>query len=230
MFSEIEKQYKKGLQQRRFLAYYWPWAILIVATAILLDFGLGYNRWLVYGCAVLTLLILVLIFFMRDLHRASRSFHTVRDSKGITAKKSAYFAADDERRISMLADDLARHHINTKDDLALTLSYYQGRLPENTRPNLLSWILTAVITLVSIVVVAYDDSIGTINLRKLIPIFFSTVTVAAIILTPFIIARIISALISNSRSKVETILVEDLAYIYVNYEKYRHQLELPPKS
>lgn len=230
MFSEIEKEYKKALQQKRFLAYYWPCAIVVIAIAVTLDFALNLNRYLVYGCAVLALLILVGVFFARDLQLASRSFRTVREAKGLAAKRAAYFAADDERRRDNLAIDLARHRINTKDDLALTLHYYQDRLPENTRPNLLSWILTAVITLVSIVVVAYDDSIGSINLRKLVPIFFSALVVAATILTPFIIARIISAIISNSRSKVETILVEDLAYIYVNYEKYRHRLEVVPKE
>ncbi len=34
-------------------------------------------------------------------------------------------------------------------------------------------------------IVAYDDSISTINLHKLIPIFASTLVVALIILTPF---------------------------------------------
>ena len=225
MFSEIEKEYRKGLQEKRFVMYYWPYAIIITVIAIILDFGLKYNRWLVYGGAVTALLVLVLIFFARESRQASRSFQTVRESKGNRAKATAYFAADDQRRRKNLVADLAQHHIQTKDDIELALNYYQARLPGNTKPNLLSWIITAIITLVSVVIVAYDDTIGTIDLHKLVPILISAITAAAIILTPFIIAKIISTLISSSRTRVETILVEDLAYIYVNYEHYQQQLK-----
>ncbi len=225
VFSEIEKEYKKGLQQKRFLTYYWPFAVVIVVIAVILDFVFNFNRWLVYCCAVVALLAAVIGFFARESRQASRSFQAVRDGRGMLAKMKAYFAADDERRLANLIDDLAQHHICTKDDIALALDYYQKRLPDNSRPNLLSWVLTAMITLVSIVVVAYDDSIGAINVAKLVPIMISAFMATLIILTPFIIAKIISAIISSSRNKVETILVEDLAYIYINYERYRRQLE-----
>lgn len=134
------------------------------------------------------------------------------------------FVADDRRHLENLLDDLARHKIQTKDDINLTLNFFQSRLPGNAKPNLIGWVLTAVIALPSIVIVAYDDLIGTINLHKLIPIFASTRVVALIILTPFIIVKIISAAMSISRNKVDTSLVEDLAYIYVHFDEYQAKL------
>lgn len=134
------------------------------------------------------------------------------------------FVADDRRHLENLLDDLARHKIQTKDDINLTLNFFQSRLPGNAKPNLIGWVLTAVIALPSIVIVAYDDLIGTINLHKLIPIFASTRVVALIILMPFIIVKIISAVMSISRNKVDTSLVEDLAYIYVHFDEYQAKL------
>lgn len=224
MFRKIEKEYKKGLQQKRFVAYFWPGATLVVVLAIVFALVFGSAQWIVYGCAVVVFLILVASFFVWELRRAIKTFPSVRDSKGLSAKIAAYHLADDKKRLDNLIDDLARNNICTKDNLKITLDYFQSRLPSVTRPSVLGWVLTAVITLSSIVIVAYDDSIGTISLHRLIPIFGSAIVVALIILTPFIIVQIISASLSISRNKVDATLVEDLAYIYVHFEKYQARL------
>lgn len=224
MFSEIEREYKKGLQQKRFIAYYWPCATLVVILAVVFALVFSSLRWLIYGCAVIIFCILAVAFLVWDYHHAGKLFRSVRISKTFSAKLVAYYLADDKHRIDNLISDLARHQIRTKDDLLLTLNYFQSRLPSDTKPNLLGWVLTAVITLSSIVIVAYDGSIGTINLHKLIPIFGSTLVVALLILTPVIIAKIISTTMSISRNKIDSSLVEDLAYIYVHFDQYRGRL------
>lgn len=224
LFSEIEREYKKGLQQKRFIAYYWPCAALVVVLAIVFALVFSSLRWLIYGCAVIIFCMLAIAFLVWEYHHAGKLFRSVRISKTFSAKLAAYYIADDKRRIDNLVDDLARHQIRTKDDILLTLNYFQTRLPGNTKPNLLGWVLTAVITLSSIVIVAYDGSIGTINLHRLIPIFGSTLVVALLILTPVIIAKIISTTMSISRNKIDSSLVEDLAYIYVHFDQYHERL------
>ncbi len=230
MFSDIEKEYKKGLQEKRFFAFYWPRVFLVVILALCLDFLLNINRWIVYGLLVAVLLLLILFFFARDFYRANKNLAAVRQNKGAVAKMRAYFDADDIVRINNLVLDLARHDIRTKRDLELTLDYFQTRLPANTRPNLFEWVLTALITFSSIVVVTYDDTIGAISVQKLISTVGSTLVVALIILTPLILAKIISTSISSSRNKVDTILVEDLAYIYIHFEDYQKTLEHRPRA
>ncbi len=224
MFSEIEREYKKGLQQKRFLAYYWPCATVVVVLAIVFALVFSSLRWIVYGCAVILFCALVVVFFILEYHYAGKLFRSVRNSKSFSTKLAAYYAADDKRRIDNLIDDLAQHQIRTKDDLYLTLHYFESRLPRDVKPNLLGWVLTAVITLSSIVIVAYDSSIDTINLHKLFPIFASTLVVTLIILTPVIIAKIISTTMSISRNQIDSSLVEDLAYIYVHFEEYQAKL------
>lgn len=226
MFDDIEREYKKGLQEKRFVAYYWPRALIIVLAAITLSFIIGVNRWIVYVCAAVIFVGLVAIFFIKEYYHAHQTMSSVRQSKSFSTKISAYFRVDDSRRIEKLLADLARHGLYTKSDLKLTLDYFQSRLPINQKPNLLEWIFTAVITLSSIVIVTYDSSISNINLHRLFTIIVPTVIVALIILTPFIIVKFISTALSKSHNKVDTSLVQDLAYIYVNYDKFRSRLEV----
>lgn len=225
MFDEIEREYQKGLQEKRFIAYYWPRAMIIVLVATSLSFLIGFHRWIVYGCAVVIFVGLVAIFFAREYYHAHKTMESVRQSKHLTTKLSAYFKVDNTRRIDKLVRDLARHNLRTKDDLKITLDYFQSRLPINKKPNLLEWIFTAVVALSSVVIVTYDSSINTINTHRLVAVLAPTVVVALIILTPFIIAKLISTGISRSRNKVDTSLVQDLAYIYVNFEKFKDKLE-----
>ena len=44
-------------------------------------------------------------------------------------------------------------------------------------------------------------------------------------ITLLLLAKLISYAIDNSRTKVDTSLVEDLAYIYVNFDRFRERLE-----
>lgn len=90
------------------------------------------------------------------------------------AKLRAYVVTDDLMRIDNLVQDLACHNI-IKDDLQVTMSYFQTRLPA--------------------------------------------------ILTPIIIVKLMKVGITRSRYKAETILVEDLAYIYVNFDKFQEKLK-----
>lgn len=227
MFGEIEKEYRKGLQEQRFKVFYWPKAILVVVVALNLVIWTKaseiYNI-LVYVLAVIVLLGLAAYFFIKELRLASKVFPAIRKNKDINAKLKAYFAADDAMRIDNLVSDLRKHNMHTKTDIELAFNYYKSRLPVNAKPSVLEWFLTTMITLSSIIIVTYDDEVGTINMAKLISAFGTTMAAALVAVTPFLIAKLISVSISRSRSKLEEVLVEDLAYVYANYEKYSVKL------
>lgn len=224
MFDDIEREYKKDLQGKRFVTYYWPRALAVILVAVLLDLVLGKHRWLVYGFAVLLFVVFAAIFFLKEYYHAHRTMESVRQGKSLTTKMTAYFKVDDTKRIEKLVADLRHHNLHTKSDVKLTLDYFQSRLPVNSRPNLSEWIFTTVIALSSIVIITYDNSINTISLHKLFAVFAPSVAVALIILTPFILAKLILAGISRSHNKIDTSLVQDLAYIYVHFEKYEKKL------
>ena len=104
MFSEIEKEYKKGLQERRFFRYYWPRAIILIAIALALDFGININRWLVYGVMVVLLIFFIIMFFVRDYQRGVRN---------VGAEKVRQTSRNKRFKLLMKADDEIRDH----DDL-----------------------------------------------------------------------------------------------------------------
>ena len=224
MFSEIEKTYKKGLPQKRFAAYYRPRAILVVIIALMVDFGLGVNRWLVYGVTVAVLVAFVALFFLRDLRRASKKFPKLRQSRGLTNKIAAYIEFDDTLRIDNLIHDLNRHHLKTRDDIEVAIHFFETHHRLEAQTSVLEWVLTAAVAILSLVVVAYDDGTRAIDFEKLFMVLAPTFGVTLLLLTPFLLAKLISHGIDSSRTKVDSSLVEDLAYIYVNFDKYRDKL------
>lgn len=226
LFSEIEKEYKKGLQERRFFAYYWPRTILVVAFALVGDLGFNFNRWLIYGIMILLLLLFVVMFFLRDYRRGVARVEPEKLRQ--TARKhrvKIILKTEDDIRISNLVEDLRRHNIRTKSDLELAINYFERNRPVASKPNLLEWTLSIAVALSSIVLLAYDTETGVINAQKFVSAFGSTMTIALVILTPFLIAKFIATRISAARTKVDSFLTEDLAFIYVNFEQYKKQLE-----
>lgn len=226
MFSEIEKEYKKGLQERRFFAYYWPRAIIVVALALVGDLTFNFNRWLVYGIMVLLLLLFVVMFFLRDFRRGLKQVEPEKLQQTSRRHRiKIILKAEDEIRINNLIADLRRHNLRTKSDLELAINYFERNRPVASKPNLLEWTLSIAVTLSSIVLLAYDTDTGVIDAKKFVSAFGSTMTIALVVLTPVILAKLISARISAARTKVDSFLTEDLAFIYVNFDQYKKQLE-----
>lgn len=226
LFSEIEKEYKKGLQEHRFFAFYWPRATFVAVLALVLDLVLNFNRWLIYSIMVLLLIFFVALFFWREYRRGISRVEPEKLRQ--TARRhhmKVIFKTDDEIRINNLIEDLRSHNLRTKPDLELAINYFERNRPVASKPNLLEWTLSIAVTLSSVVLLAYDADTGAINIHKFISAFGSTMAIALVILTPFLIAKFIATRISASRTKVDSFLTEDLAFIYVNFDQYKKQLE-----
>ena len=160
--------------------------------------------------------------------RPTKCSATYRKTTKPTYPKLAFCAtitADDRRRLDNLISDLCRHHLHTRSDLLLALQYYERRQRTEVQTSVLEWVLTAAVAILSLVVVAYDDGSRTIDLEKLVTVLAPTFGITLLLLTPFLLAKLISYAIDNSRTKADTSLVEDLAYIYVNFDHFRERLE-----
>lgn len=225
MFSEIEEEYRKDVQERRYLSYYIRRAIPITILALVLN-GL-FRQWyiVIYLVTVAILVGLGIVFIVRDLREIDKNTKMVRRRKGIIVKLKSYFEADDTIRVNKLVASLARRNIKTKEDLEITIDYFKSRLPINTKPNLLDWVLTTVLTVASVAIVAYDETTSTVNIQRFTNVFISALIVAMLCFTPVLIFKVVRYLMSRFRNRVDTTLVEDLVYIYINFEKYRVELE-----
>lgn len=146
-------------------------------------------------------------------------------AKGIIKTLVQYFEADRRIRMGNLLIDLREHNVRTKTDLKLAMDYFEKLIPTKTRPGLLEWTLSVIVALVPVIVLAYDDSTRTINSAEVFALLRPTLEIALAVIMPILLIKIVLSFISSSRTKVESALVEDLAYIYINYEDFRENLE-----
>ena len=222
MFTEIEKQYQENLAEHKFWKFYFRFATPVILVATMVTFLLNLNPWLVTGAVMIYLLYLVAHFFNQEVNHilGRRQIHP-----SLRIKIQAYARADNEYRLNNLLNILHEHNIRTREDLELAIRYFEGRRPVVTKTSLLEWVLTIAITLASVVAIAYDDNSQAINDMKLFHILWPTFRIVLFVMVPGFVIGFISNKVFFSRSKVDSILIEDLSYIYVNYDKFQKKLK-----
>ncbi len=229
MFSDIEKEYKKNLTEldHRFKTYYWPWAVAVVALALVADFILKWNRWVIYGTIIAILGVLVIIFFFRDFYHERKKLPKKVPNY---TRREIYIDTDDKLRIDKLVVDLRKYHLTTKDDIRTALDYFERRMPVKDKGGSLEWLVTALIALVSIVILAYDDDLGGVNLQRFAGMFGSAFALSLALLAPIVVGQAISVRVNGSQTELDSRLVEDLAFVYVNYDDFKEKLNESPEA
>lgn len=222
MFSEIEKDYRKGLQEARFWRFYGWRSLVAIVLAMVVIFVLGVNSWLAAGCLSVILVGLVAWFFWKDTKivlgkRVQR--------KSVIERLVEYFREDDKLRVKNLLVDLKRHGVQTREEIKIALDYYERKQPVQTKTGILEWVLSIAVALVSIVVVAYDEASATVDMEKLFNILKPTLGLIVAIIIPIVVARMVVNFLAVPRAKLDSILVEDLAIIYMQYDKFEDKLK-----
>lgn len=221
MFNDIEKSYRRGFQAKRFFNYYLRHAIPAVAVAIVAIYIFGIWDWLATIIIAVLLILYIIWFFMRDIKiTMGKQVH----SKGMIKILVEYFEADRRIRMGNLLVDLRKHNIRSKDDLQLAIQYFEQQIPSKSRPGLLEWTLSVIIALAPVIVLAYDNTTGTINSAEVFAILRPTVEIALAVIMPILLIKIVMSFVSSSHTKVENCLVDDLAYIYVNFKDFQQDL------
>lgn len=221
MFSEIEKDYRKGLQEARFWRFYGWRSLVAIVLAMVVIFVLGVNSWLAAGCLSVILVGLVAWFFWKDTKivlgkRVQR--------KSVIERLVEYFREDDKLRVKNLLVDLKRHGVQTREEIKIALDYYERKQPVQTKTGILEWVLSVAVALVSIVVVAYDEASATVDMEKLFNILKPTLGLIVAIIVPIVVAKMVVNFLAVPRAKLDSILVEDLAIIYMQYDKFEDKL------
>lgn len=222
MFSEIEKDYRKGLQEARFWRFYGWRSLVAIVLAMVVIFVLGVNSWLAVGCLSVILVGLVAWFFWKDTKivlgkRVQR--------KSVIERLVEYFREDDKLRVKNLLVDLKRHGVQTREEIKIALDYYERKQPVQTKTGILEWVLSVAVALVSIVVVAYDEASATVDMEKLFNILKPTLGLIVAIIVPIVVAKMVVNFLAVPRAKLDSILVEDLAIIYMQYDKFEDKLK-----
>lgn len=222
MFSEIEKDYRKGLQEARFWRFYGWRSLVAIVLAMVVIFVLGVSSWLAAGCLSVILVGLVAWFFWKDTKivlgkRVQR--------KSVIERLVEYFREDDKLRVKNLLVDLKRHGVQTREEIKIALDYYERKQPVQAKTGILEWVLSIAVALVSIVVVAYDEASATVDMEKLFNILKPTLGLIVAIIVPIVVAKMVVNFLAVPRAKLDSILVEDLAIIYMQYDKFEDKLK-----
>ena len=153
MFSEIEKEYKKGLPDLRFRAYYVRLSIPLMIAAYLASRAFNINSWLTAAIMGVILLVVVVMYLAKDIRSLSKY------EKGMKLRRwlANYNQADEKRRLDSLTVSLRKNNLDSKDDIKLALDHFEQRVPAPSRLQSVETILSVSVALMSIIVVAYDE-------------------------------------------------------------------------
>jgi len=122
MFQELENNYKKQLKEKKFNKFYWISAsILIVITRIFQDFFID-KYYLIY----IILGIIVIIYFIFDYNKTLKN---VKKSNSIFKNLMIYVNQARTNRINSLIINMKRYNIKTKNDIKMTIDYYNNKQP-----------------------------------------------------------------------------------------------------
>lgn len=218
MFGEIERVYQQSLSERRFWRFYRPRALGALVFALLAIYIFNFEIWLVAIVLAVVLFLMVGYFFYRDIK------FVIGDTKvagsGWRARLQTYDRCDQDLRLEVLIEELCQHNIQTLDDLKLAIDYYSDGRPVKAEAGLSELLLSILVALLAVVTFAYDDQLGTVNQAKLAGIIGPTLQLILIIVVPVILIGFISGKIFYSHAKIDSILIEDLSYIYVNFDDF----------
>ena len=220
MYSNIEKEYKKVDLDSNFDKYYWKWSIIIGIVFIIIFNIFPNNNDLIY-LMYLTIFIICIIYFVRDFRNTVKQKDT---EKKFSEKLELYRNFKREERKTKLLSILRKYKFNTKDNLKIAIDYYSRKKPIPIESSILAWIVSTAITLASLVEIAYDKEKEIIDYTKISVIFSSTLGMVIGILIPILFIKFIFNRLRIPKTKLYSNIEEDLTIIYLNFNKYKNQL------
>ena len=208
MFNQIERKYKKDSKELSFNISYWVFSCIVIMAIVNWPYIIKIIIELVFA------LTFVFIYYYIDYKKKAKGIKL----KGIAKKIRYYFDEEEKNRIDSLVSSLSKSNINTKDKLEVAINYYNSKKPLKIESSILAWLLSFVVSLASLVAVAYDNSTNTIDYQKLSVVLGSTLGIVLIgIFLTFVTKNIMSQL-GFSKKKTCEDLSNDIAFIYFNYE------------
>lgn len=222
MFSEIERVYQQGLAERRFWNYYRLRAFVVIVLAIIAVYIFNFQVWWVAIITATLLFLMVGFFFHQDIKMV---IGDTQVGKGWRARLQAYNKCDQDLRLEILAEELRRHNIQTLDDLQLAIGYYSDGRPVKAKAGLSDILLSILVVLLTAVTFAYNDQLGSVNQAKLASIIGPTLQLTLLIVVPMILIGLLARRVFFSHAKIDSILVEDLSYIYVHFDDFAEFLQ-----
>lgn len=214
MFEDLMREYRKDSREKKFNVFYWRFSVLILPFSLYFNFSLLF---------VFILLIMASVsYFLIDYFKIMKGINV--KEKGIKSRIKAYNNKIEKLKFDSIIKLLKQYNLKTKSDLKFAIDYFISEKPIKTVPNLLELIITIFFSLAAFIGVAYNTETKSLNIEMINKIIDSTLAVLLCTLVPILIVKFIIDIFKNPKDKRYTNLINDLSYIYVNFDKFEKQL------
>lgn len=219
MFKNIEKNYKKGLNETKFNRFYWTTSFLLIFSSSLLKIPDNVKPYFIY----VLLFIFVIGYFIVNYIKIMKNIN-IKKKISFIDKLKIYSDEVKKQNFNKIIQLLRQYNFKTKNDLKLAIDYYNSEKPIKVESDYLGWIVSISLTLSSFIDIAYNNETQTIDTTKISIILGSTLGIIIEFLIPIIILKLIINNIFISKKTIRSNLSDDFSYIYLNFNKYKNQL------
>lgn len=219
MFKDIEKNYKKNLNETKFNKFYWTTSILLILGSSLLKIADNYKPYFIY----VSLFICVVGYFIVDYIKIMKIIN-IKKKINFIDKLKIYSNEVKKQKINKIIQLLKQYNFKTKNDLKLAIDYFNNEKPIKIESDYLGWIVSISLTLSSFIEIAYNNETQTIDTTKISVILGSTLGIMIVFLISIITLKLIINNLFISKKTMRSNLSDDLSYIYLNFNKYKNQL------
>lgn len=213
MLNEIKNNYLKNIKENKFRHFYLINALIILTIYYLLK--LLYNKEINY---IITIEIIVFIFLYFYIDYIKTVKRTKKYSK-LKDKLNNYFNTYKNDRINYLISLLKKHNIKKKDDLKFIINQFNFDKEIKIKTDIIGIFITISVAILSFIEITYNEITHKIDYQKIGMIL----TPAMKIIFLMLIIYIIIYFFIFSKNKSNTLLIDDLTYIYFNYNHYREK-------
>ena len=223
MFENIEKEYKKNSKERKFNTFYWTYVfIIIVSACVLSKYSTTFDNIKNYVIYISTFIAIIIYFVIDYLHTVKNLKFNSKEN--ILKKLKAYINYNSQIHTDNLVKSLSKYNYKSKADLKLAIDYFNSKRPIKVESSFIAWIVSIALTLSSFVELAYDNSTKTIDYNKLLAILSPTIGFIICFLIFCIFVKLMINSIILSKTEIQSRIVDDLSFIYLNFDTYKNKL------
>lgn len=219
MFKDIEKKYKKGLNENKFNKFYWSTSFFLIFGSFLLKIPDNVKPYFIY----VLLFIFVIGYSIVNYVKIMKN-NNIKNKTNFIEKLNAYSNEIKKQNFNRIILLLKQYNFKTKNDLKLAIDYFNSEKSIKVESDYLGWVISISLTLSSFIEIAYNTETQTIDTTKISVILGSTIGILIEFLITIIILNLVINVLFISKKTIRSNLSDDLSYIYLNFNKYKNQL------
>lgn len=219
MFENIEKSYKRNLIDYKFNIFYYKASCGLIFISYLFKISDDIKPYFIFFSLIIAGMAYLFAHILTNINKLN-----INNKISLLDKIKIYFKEEKKGKYVTVIKLLKKYNIKTKSDLKLTIDYFNSKKSIKVESDYLGWIVSFILTVSSLMEIAYDSEKNAINLEKISIIFGYSFKIILSFLIPIILFKRILNQIFISKDFVRTKLIDDLYYIYLNFDKYKNQL------